>query len=183
MPSKNRVGRDDRGDLTEATTAQPVTVPRQPPLDDATVDAIICECAFCTFPDKQQAAREFARVVRRHGRVGLSDMTRVPGPSDELTDLMAWIACLADARPATTYASWLTDAGLADTVIERHDEALVAMIRDIGRRLLATEVIAGLKQIELAGIDLTQAKRLTRQALTAAHEHRLGYAIVCATKR
>jgi hypothetical protein len=31
MPPKNRVGRDDRGDLTEAATAQPVTVPRQPP--------------------------------------------------------------------------------------------------------------------------------------------------------
>jgi hypothetical protein len=31
MPPKNGVGRDDRGDLTEATTTQPVTVPRQPP--------------------------------------------------------------------------------------------------------------------------------------------------------
>ena len=30
MPPQNRVGRDNRRDLTEATTAQPVSVPRQP---------------------------------------------------------------------------------------------------------------------------------------------------------
>jgi hypothetical protein len=31
MPPQNRVGRDNRPDLTEAATAQPVSVPRQPP--------------------------------------------------------------------------------------------------------------------------------------------------------
>jgi hypothetical protein len=31
MPPKNRVGRDDRGHLTKAVTAQPVPVPRQRP--------------------------------------------------------------------------------------------------------------------------------------------------------
>jgi arsenite methyltransferase len=152
------------------------------PVDDSTVDAIVCECAFCTFPDKPQAAREFARVLKPQGRVGLSDMTRVAGSADELTGLMAWIACLADARPAAAYGSWLTDAGLTDVVIERHDEALVEMIRDIGRRLLATEILAALKKIDLAGVDLTTAKRLTRQALRAAQEDRLGYAIICAMK-
>jgi ubiquinone/menaquinone biosynthesis C-methylase UbiE len=30
---------------------------------DASFDAVICECAFCTFPDKSAAAREFARVL------------------------------------------------------------------------------------------------------------------------
>ena len=153
------------------------------PLDDETVDAIVCECAFCTFPDKPQAAREFARVLRPLGRVGLSDITRVAGPPEELTDLMAWVACLADARPAVTYGVWLTDAGFTDIAIERHDEALVEMIRGIGTRLLTTEVLAGLKKIDLGGLDLTEAKRLTRQALTAAHQHRLGYAIVNATRR
>jgi ubiquinone/menaquinone biosynthesis C-methylase UbiE len=27
-------------------------------------DAVICECAFCTFPDKSAAASEFARVLK-----------------------------------------------------------------------------------------------------------------------
>ena len=152
------------------------------PLADASVDAVICECAFCTFPDKPRAAREFARVLRPGGQVGLSDITRNPGPPGELADLMAWIACLADARPAASYGEWLTEAGLADVIIERHDDALLEMIRGIGVKLFAAEVMAGLKTIDLSGNNLAEAKRLARQALDAANQNRLGYAIIRATK-
>jgi ubiquinone/menaquinone biosynthesis C-methylase UbiE len=43
---------------------------------DAGFDAVVCECAFCTFPDKSAAASEFARILRPGGRVGMSDLTR-----------------------------------------------------------------------------------------------------------
>jgi ubiquinone/menaquinone biosynthesis C-methylase UbiE len=152
------------------------------PLDDASVDAIICECAFCTFPDKRAAAHEFARVLKPGGRVGLSDITRSPGPPGEPTDLMAWIACLADARPAHSYAAWLADAGFTKAAVEAHDDALTEMIRGIGTRLFATEVLAGLGKLDLEGIDFPAAKRMTKQALAAVAARRLGYAIVCATK-
>src|SRR5713101_4956390 len=152
------------------------------PIGDTTVDAVICECAFCTFPDKTRASQEFARVLRTGGRVGLSDITRAPGPPGELADLMAWIACLADARPANSYAEWMTDAGLTAVTVALHDHVLVEMIRNIGGRLFATEVLAGLKAIDLTGIDLAEVKRLAGQALAAANQNRLGYAIICATK-
>jgi arsenite methyltransferase len=151
-------------------------------IDDASVDAIICECAFCTFPDKPGAAREFARVLKPGGQVGLSDITRAYGPDGELSDLMAWIACLADARSAEAYAGWLTDAGLTKPIVETHDDALREMIRAIGTRLLAAEVMVGLGKLDLAGIDFAAAKRMTKQALTAVAHNRLGYAIVRATK-
>ena len=154
----------------------------QLPLSDSAFDAVVCECAFCTFPDKATAANEFARVLKSGGRLGLSDLTRAPGPPGELSDLMAWVACLADARPAASYLEWLTGAGMQDAVVEHHDEALIDMIKGIGTRLFATEVLAGLGKVDLAGIDLAAAKRLTRDAMRAVTEHRLGYAIVCATK-
>jgi arsenite methyltransferase len=73
------------------------------PIDDRSIDAIMCECAFCTFPDKPLAAREFWRVLKPGGRVGLSDVTRAADlPAEELSDLLAWVACLADARPRST---------------------------------------------------------------------------------
>src|SRR5690348_705826 len=37
--------------------------------EDASFDTVICECAFCTFPDKVGAAAQFARVLRVGGRV------------------------------------------------------------------------------------------------------------------
>jgi arsenite methyltransferase len=154
----------------------------QLPIDNSEIDAVICECAFCTFPDKTRAAGEFARVLKRGGRVGLSDITRTPGPAGEFADLMAWVACLADARPAASYSEWLVDAGLVETNVEYHDEALTDMIRRIGTRLFATEVLTGLGKLDLAGIDLAAAKRLTKEAMTAVAEHRIGYAIVCASK-
>jgi SAM-dependent methyltransferase len=152
------------------------------PLNDAAVGAVVCECAFCTFPDKPKAAREFARVLRPRGRVGLSDITRTPGPPGEMSDLVSWIACLGDARSAETYTDWLGGAGLTDAVVEHHDEALVDMIRGIGMRLFATEVLAGAGKLDIAGIDLIAAKRLLKQANAAVAERRLGYAIVCTTK-
>lgn len=152
------------------------------PLDDASVDAVICECAFCTFPDKQTAANEFARVLKPGGRVGLSDITRAPGPAGELADLMAWVACLAAACPADAYAARLRDAGFIDLAVEHHDAALLEMVRSIGSRLFAADLLRGLRKMDLDGIDLDAAKRLTRQALVAVGENRLGYALVCAAR-
>ena len=43
------------------------------PVDDHSFDAVVSECAFCTFPDKPTAA-EVARVVRPGGRLGLTDV-------------------------------------------------------------------------------------------------------------
>ena len=54
------------------------------PFPDASFDAIICECAFWTFPDKSLAARELAKVLRAGGRFGLSDLTRAADLPKEL---------------------------------------------------------------------------------------------------
>ncbi|MGH3681021.1 MAG: class I SAM-dependent methyltransferase, partial [Natronosporangium sp.] len=60
------------------------------PVPTAAVDAVVCECAFCTFPDKPTAAAELARVLRPGGRVGISDVVAEPGRlPPELTGLAA----------------------------------------------------------------------------------------------
>jgi SAM-dependent methyltransferase len=154
----------------------------QLPLADASVDAIICECALCTFPNKAGAAREFARVLKPGGGVAVSDITRIPGADGELADLMSWIACLGGATRASDYAEWLIHAGLTDVVIEAHDEALLDMIADIGKRLFGAEVLVGLNKLDMPGVDFSTAKRLTHQALDMVRVGRLGYAIVVASK-
>lgn len=149
---------------------------------DASFDAIICECAFCTFPDKSAAAAEFARVLKPGGQVGLSDLTRAASLPPELTGLLAWVACIADARPVDEYAAYLTGAGLQGVEIEPHDEALSEMVRDIQGKLLGAELMSTLKKIDLAGIDFTEAKAMARAAAEAIRAKKLGYAIITARK-
>ena len=52
------------------------------PFDDGTFTAVICECAFCNFPSKAQAAAEMYRMLAPGGRVGITDLT-VNGPLPE----------------------------------------------------------------------------------------------------
>lgn len=150
------------------------------PCPDRSFDAIICECAFCTFPAKDSAASEFWRVLRPGGVIALSDITRVPGPPGELDDLMAWIACLGDARPA--YEAMLAAAGFETVESETHDSALLDLARQIEGRLLAAEVLIALQKIDVPGVDFATAKRLLRSARSAIEHGRLGYAIVRGTR-
>ena len=151
------------------------------PFPDASFDAVICECAFCTFPDKRAAAGEFARILGRGGTVGISDLTRAESLPPELTGLLAWVACIADARPVAEYAQYLEAAGLRNTLVELHDEALAGMVRDIQGKLLGAELMSKLKKLDLGGVDFAQAKSMARAAADAVRAKKLGYAIVTAT--
>ncbi len=152
------------------------------PFADGAFDAVLCECALCTFPDKPMAVAEFARVLKPGGRVGISDLTRSGPLPRELEGLAAWIACVADARPLDEYRALLTGAGLAVGVTELHDGALVDFVDAIWMRLFTTEIMVGLKKIDLTGPDLAAAKDIVRHALAAAKSGVLGYAIVTAAK-
>ena len=121
------------------------------PFPDASFDAVICECAFCTFPDKTAAAHEFARVLRSGGGIGLSDLTRGPVLPEELSGLLAWVACIADARPVDTYVRYLCDAGFCVERVESHDEALLEMVNQVRTKLLGIEILGRPEEIGAAG--------------------------------
>ena len=150
--------------------------------EDASFDAVICECAFCTFPDKAAAASEFARVLKPGGVLGLSDLTRAPVLADQFQGLLAWIACIADAQDAERYAAYLCAAGFTSIDVEAHNEALVEMATQIRMKLLGAEIMVGLKKLTLPEVDFAKAKELLKVALDAIHDDHLGYAIITASR-
>lgn len=155
----------------------------QLPVAAASVDVVLCECAFCTFPNKAVAASEFLRVLSSGGRVGLSDLTRKGKIPADLQGLLAWIACIADAQPLENYIQYLTEVGLTIQLVEQHDDALSDMVRDIQAKLLGTELLVKLNKITLPeGIDIEQAKTMAKAAATAIQARQFGYAVVTATK-
>jgi len=152
------------------------------PLADESVDGILCECALCTFPDKAAAAREMARVLRRGGRVALSDMTaardRLP---PELTTLPGWIACLGGARPLEEIVAQLAAAGLVVEETERRTEALAELIERVDARLRAARVMEhGLPDSLRDGIG--RGLELAAAARAAVEAGSLGYGVVLARR-
>ena len=152
------------------------------PYPDGWFDAVVCECAWCTFPDKPAAATQLARVLQPGGRVGITDVVadtaRLPV---ELTTLAAWIACVADARRLDDYVLLLTDAGLTVTRAERHDPAMTRMIDQIEARLALVRLTAR-EQAEALGVDFNRAGPILQAARAAVAAGSLGYGLVTARR-
>jgi arsenite methyltransferase len=152
---------------------------RMPLLDDS-MDAVMCECAFCTFPDKATAAREMARVLKPGGKVGITDValdrTRL---SAELATLAGWVACIADARPVAEYVELLAEAGLRVTHTEPHDAALMRMIEQIDGRLRAFRMA---KVPAVENIDFDTALERVALAERAVRDGIAGYSLLVAEK-
>lgn len=152
------------------------------PLPDGAWDAVVCECALCTFPSKPTAIAEMARVLKPGGRVGITDITadrdRLP---PELTTLGAWIACVADARSTSEYRALLTGADLSVLTVEHHDSALDRMIRHIDARLELLRITAR-PRLEAAGIDFARVWPIIDAAHDALRDGILGYVLIVAEK-
>lgn len=152
------------------------------PFEDGDFDAVICECAFCTFPDKGRAAREMARVLRDDGRIGVSDLVCRRELPPELQTVAGWVACVADARPESEYIEFLKSAGFRTLEFESHDGALADLVQRVRGRLFAATVLAKTGAIGLRAIQLDQAVGIARMAESAVRNGGLGYVVLTAVK-
>jgi arsenite methyltransferase len=150
--------------------------------DDGEFDAVICECAFCTFPDKLNAALGMARVLKPGGRLGLSDLVRRRELPPELQTLAGWVACMADAMAESEYIDCLETAGFRFQDFELHDDALTDLLQRIRGRLFAATVLAGIGAIDIAAADLDQAAQIATAAESAVRGGSLGYVLMTAVK-
>jgi arsenite methyltransferase len=150
------------------------------PIGDSEFDAAICECAFCTFPNKDIAAAELARTVRPAGRVGITDVWLDPDQLDpELRGLAGRVACLADARPIAELTEIVERAGLAVTLVERHDVALLEAIDRVTVRLRALRL---LDLPLLRRFNLARGISLAGRVADAIESGNAGYVLLTATK-
>jgi arsenite methyltransferase len=150
------------------------------PVSDDSFDVAVCECAFCTFPDKPTAATELARALRPGGRLGLTDVWLDPDALDpELAGLAGRVACLADARPIPELTALLEEAGLTVTHLERHDHALADTIEQTTTRLRALR-LADLPV--LRPFNLTRGIELARRAASLVDQGHAGYLLLTAAK-
>jgi SAM-dependent methyltransferase len=150
---------------------------------DGAFDAVVCECSYCTFPNKTAAASEIARVLAPGGHLGFSDVTRSGPLPAELDSLLARVACIADALPVEGYVHDFEAVGLRIRLVESHDDTLAELVQQLRGRLLGAELLAKLQRVELpAGAwDFKQAHALAQRAAQAIQAGTLGYCLIVAT--
>jgi ubiquinone/menaquinone biosynthesis C-methylase UbiE len=144
---------------------------------DNEFDFAFCECAFCTFPSKQDAGAEFARVLKPGGRLCLTDVVMDHSQaSNSLKSFAAWVSCLADARLASDYQQMIEAVGFEVLEVKRHDDAMLKMISEIADRLQALKMLGTLGP----EFDYTHAANLINDSKEAVLEGWAGYVSIIA---
>lgn len=145
------------------------------PFEDASFDAVICECAVSTFENKPAVASEFSRVLRRGGRLGLTDMCCYGELPERLASVAGPWACLQDALTVEGYQKLFLEAGLRATACEDESASLLEMALDFKRKL----VLVGLGQMAGAlaelGLDVPGARSLINEARDAVRAGSIQY--------
>ncbi|MFA4964722.1 MAG: methyltransferase domain-containing protein [Thermoleophilia bacterium] len=153
------------------------------PFPAASFDVVLCECAFSTFTDKPAAAAEMLRVLRRGGRLALSDVTlEAAALPPDLETLLARVACLADALPQRGLIALLERAGFSLAETRDSSWALTEMAERVRRRLVALKVAGKLGAIDTGGYDIDEGKRLADRALELIEDGGVLYVAVVALR-
>ncbi len=92
------------------------------PVADATVDVIISNCVINLSPDKAQVFRDAFRVLKRGGRLAISDIVlSAELPADMKAEAALHTACVAGAVGADELAALMASAGFTDIRIVPRD--------------------------------------------------------------
>ena len=98
------------------------------PVADGCVDVVISNCVLNLSPDKPRVWREIARVLRRGGRVAVSDLALLrPLPEAVRADLEALVGCVAGAVLVEESRAQALSAGLCNVVLRSKPEYIDAM--------------------------------------------------------
>ncbi|QTX32474.1 arsenite methyltransferase [Aminithiophilus ramosus] len=88
------------------------------PLPDGSVDRVLSNCVVNLSPDKDQVLREIFRVLRRGGRMALSDIVLLrPLPPSVQASVAAWTGCIAGALPVDVFRAKIDAVPFDDVTI------------------------------------------------------------------
>ena len=114
--SNERIRKEGLEDRVEIRVADA----QELPFDDDVFDAVLSESVTAFPDDKQKAIREYVRVVKKGGYVGLNETTWIGEPTTEMVDYA--IHSIGGCKPETAlrWKGMLEESGLQDiTVINK----------------------------------------------------------------
>ncbi len=132
------------------------------PVADASVDVVISNCVLNLSPDKPQVWAEIARVLKRGGRVAVSDLALVrPLPEAVRTDVEALVGCVAGAVLIDETRAQMLAAGFNDITLTPKPQYIEAMTNweDPLYRKIVESLPAGTKPSDfITSLDISARK-------------------------
>ncbi|MFQ5887320.1 MAG: class I SAM-dependent methyltransferase [Candidatus Hydrothermarchaeales archaeon] len=154
------------------------------PFESKSFDAVISECALCTFSDKETAASEMFRILKKGGRIGITDVTvtdKEALPKD-MKDLIYRISCIAGAKTINGYETILENARFRNIAFENHDYALLDLVEKIKKRVFLAEVAIGLGKLDIENINMEKGRRMIQRTREEIEKGILGYVMMTGEK-
>ena len=134
------------------------------PLPHESVDAVTSNCVINLVPDKRRVFAEVARVLRKGGRLVISDIV-LDGvlPAEVEKDVMAYVGCISGAAQREEYFSLVREAGLREVTVLRDVDYVAAM-----QQVAPAEVqaVLGRTRVPLADV-LGKVRSVTFRAVKA----------------
>uniref|UniRef100_UPI003216CC18 arsenite methyltransferase n=1 Tax=uncultured Draconibacterium sp. TaxID=1573823 RepID=UPI003216CC18 len=111
------------------------------PVNDNSIDVVISNCVINLSPEKQKVFNEVFRVLKRGGRLAVSDVIATTKlPRKFLKDLALYSSCISGASTINELESMLTQAGFTNIQINPKDESKT-FIREWAPGIPITEFI------------------------------------------
>lgn len=94
------------------------------PFQNESFGVAVSECAFSLMSDKEKAAVGIHRVLRRGGRLAMTDIVLRGAVDNALRSQLGMACCMSGAVSAEEYTSLFTRAGFHSPYLEDHSDQL-----------------------------------------------------------
>lgn len=137
------------------------------PFDPGSFDAVIDESVTAFVPDQLKAVREYARVTRPGGYVGLNEVTWVRPPLPEVAQYAAFIMARANFHVASGWEDLIDCAGLQERTVKIHPFNAIRQWQSELQSLDLGEYTAAWKRFLTQMPSNPAYQKFTRQVFTA----------------
>ena len=111
------------------------------PFKDNTFDIVFTESVIAMVPDKLKAIKEFKRVAKPGGYIGLNEVTWTKDPPENLSEYLSMTVGDAKMLKKEGYAKLLEDAGLKNITVRTRKIEMLTEIKENIRRFNITEYL------------------------------------------
>lgn len=150
-------------------------------LSDNTFDSVICECSLCLFPDKEAAAKEMFRVLRKEGHLGISDVVIRGELPEEMQNALFKFICVLDAKSESEYTQILEKVGFDNIIFDDKKKEIQHLLNDVKRRIFVTELAINMGRLKL-DVDIKKVKEMLKLLSECVSSGLISYTMITAQK-